>query len=55
MIEAAASGYQPKKYDGKVLLLLASDHPLMDFLPGWQALVPRNLHAHYLDGRHLDY
>ena len=42
MIEAAALAYQPEKYEGKVLLLLASDRPPhVNFLPGWQAVVPR--------------
>jgi thioesterase domain-containing protein/acyl carrier protein len=53
MIEAAALAYQPETYEGKVLLLLASDHPL-NLLPGWQAVVPRNLHTQYVDGYHRD-
>jgi thioesterase domain-containing protein len=53
MIEAAILAYRPKKYEGRALLLLASDHPPhMNILPGWRALVPRNLHAQYVDGYH---
>jgi thioesterase domain-containing protein len=55
LIEAASRGYQPEKYEGKVLLLLASDRPPhRNFLPGWQAVVPRNLHTHYVDGHHRE-
>ena len=54
-IEAAARAYQPEKYEGKVLLLLASERPPhVNFLPGWQALVPRNLRTQYVDGHHRD-
>jgi amino acid adenylation domain-containing protein len=53
MIETAAFTYQPQKYEGKVLLLLASDGPpRVSFFPGWQVVVPRNLHAQYVEGRH---
>ena len=52
-IEAAALMYQPRQYDGKVLLLLASERPPhLDFLPGWRAVVPSSLHIQYLDGHH---
>jgi amino acid adenylation domain-containing protein len=52
-VEAAASMYQPRQYDGKVLLLLASERPPhLDFLPGWRAVVPSSLHTQYLDGHH---
>jgi amino acid adenylation domain-containing protein len=51
MIVAAILEYQPAKYEGKVLLLLASDHPL-DLLPGWRKVVPQNLHTQYVDGYH---
>jgi amino acid adenylation domain-containing protein len=52
-IEAAARAYQPEKYVGEVLLLLASDRPShMNFLPGWQPLVSNNLHTRYVDGHH---
>jgi amino acid adenylation domain-containing protein len=53
MIEAAAFQYRPPKYDGAVLLLLASDRPPhVDFLPGWQAVVPHDLHIQYVNGHH---
>jgi thioesterase domain-containing protein/acyl carrier protein len=52
--EAAIFKYQPGKYEGKVLLLLASDRaPHANFLSGWQAVV-RDLHIRYLDGHHRD-
>jgi hypothetical protein len=55
MIETAASAYQPQKYEGKVLLLLASDRPPhVDFLPGWQAVVARDLHTQYVDAHHSE-
>ena len=55
MIEAAAFAYHPEKYDGKVLLLLASDRPPhANFLPGWQKAIPRNLHAQYIDAHHSE-
>ena len=55
MIEAAAFEYRPGKYAGKVLLLLASDHPPhVNFLPGWQAVISDDLHAQYVDAHHSD-
>jgi thioesterase domain-containing protein len=55
MVETAASRYHPETYDGKVLLLLASDRPPdVDPLPGWQAIVPRNLHSQYVNGHHSE-
>lgn len=55
MCEAAALTYQPGDYDGKMLLLLGSEHPPhWNYLPGWQAVVRRDLHAQYLHGRHSD-
>jgi amino acid adenylation domain-containing protein len=53
MIETAAFSYRPQRYEGKVLLLLACDgSPRASFLRGWQAVVPYNLHTHYVEGRH---
>jgi amino acid adenylation domain-containing protein len=53
LIAIGTSGYQPKRYDGRVLLLLASERPPdIDVLPEWQALVPSGLHTQYLDGYH---
>ena len=55
MIEAAAFEYRPRRYDGKVLLLLASERaPHVNFLPGWQAVIPGNLHTQYVDGHHRE-
>jgi thioesterase domain-containing protein/acyl carrier protein len=53
LIANGTSAYQPKRYDGRVLLLLASERPPdIDVLPAWQALIPRGLHTQYLDGYH---
>jgi hypothetical protein len=55
MVKAAVSAYQPKKYEGKVLLLMASERPAhMNLLPGWQSVIPYNLHTQYLDGHRND-
>jgi amino acid adenylation domain-containing protein len=55
MIEAAVSEYHPDRYNGDVLLVLASERPPhMDFLPGWQAVISHNLHVRYVDGHHRD-
>jgi amino acid adenylation domain-containing protein len=55
MLETAASAYRPKQYDGRVLVVLASERPPhLDFLPAWQMVVPNNLHAQYLEGHHED-
>ncbi len=53
IIGTGVSEYTPTKYDGRVLLLLASERPPdIDVLPGWQALVPSGLQTQYLDGYH---
>jgi amino acid adenylation domain-containing protein len=55
IVEAAASSYRPAKYEGRVLLLLADDHPPhVDFLPGWQAIVPHTLHTEYVHAHHSE-
>jgi amino acid adenylation domain-containing protein len=55
LIETAAAGYHPENYEGKVLLLLASERaPHVNFLPEWQALIPRILYTHYISGHHSD-
>jgi amino acid adenylation domain-containing protein len=55
MIETAAFEYQPKQYQGKVLLLLASERPPhVNFLPGWQAVIPDQLHTQYVQGHHRE-
>jgi thioesterase domain-containing protein len=56
MVRTAVGAYQPKKYEGKVLLLMASDRaPHLDLSPGWQSVVaPHNLHIQYLDGHRSD-
>jgi len=55
MIETAALGYRPQMYDGRVLLLLAADRPPhVNFLNGWQAVVPNTLDSHYIEGHHTE-
>jgi thioesterase domain-containing protein len=55
LIETAAFSYHPQLYDGKVLLLLASEHsPHHDFVPAWQAVVPRDLCVQFVDTHHRD-
>jgi thioesterase domain-containing protein/aryl carrier-like protein len=55
MMQAATLAYHPQAYEGKVLLLLASEHPPhVNFLPGWQAVVPHDLHTRYIEGHHRD-
>jgi amino acid adenylation domain-containing protein len=54
-IETAATLYRPGKYDGRALLLLAHDHPPhLDFLPGWQSIIPNDLHAEYVYAHHSE-
>jgi nonribosomal peptide synthetase DhbF len=54
LIVNAAFDYQPAKYEGKTLLLMAKERdPLFDFLSGWKSVVS-NLHASYVHGRHLE-
>ncbi len=55
MAEAAAFAYRPQKYDGTVLLLLASERPPhVNYLPGWQAVITGDLHTAYVDAHHRD-
>jgi amino acid adenylation domain-containing protein len=55
VMQAATLAYRPSAYDGKVLLLLASERPPhVNFLTGWQAVVSHNLRVQYLDGHHRD-
>ena len=55
IIETAAKSYRPEKYDGRVLLVLASNRPPhRDFRPGWQAVVSEGLHTHYIPAHHRD-
>jgi thioesterase domain-containing protein/aryl carrier-like protein len=54
-IETALSGYRPGTYEGKVLLILATDHPPhVNFLPGWQSVIPRDLSIKYINGHHSE-
>jgi thioesterase domain-containing protein/aryl carrier-like protein len=54
LIEAAAWDYEPQKYDGTVLLVLASERPPhSDILPGWQAVVA-DLRTEMLNVHHRD-
>lgn len=55
LIEAAAFDYQPERYEGRVLLLLATERiPHGEFLPGWQAIVSENLCTTFVDGYHRE-
>jgi amino acid adenylation domain-containing protein len=55
MIETAAFEYRPGKYEGEVLLLLATERPPhVNLIPGWLEVIPRNLHTQYVDGHHRD-
>jgi amino acid adenylation domain-containing protein len=55
MIETAATSYHPEKYEGEVLLLLASDRaPHVNFLPGWQTEVSHGLHTQYIEAHHSE-
>jgi thioesterase domain-containing protein len=55
MLEAAAAAYVPKRYDGRVLVILASERPPhLDSLPAWQKVIPHGLHTQYFDGHHED-
>jgi thioesterase domain-containing protein len=55
VIEAAACGYEPNKYEGKVLLVLSSNRPPhMNLLSGWQPVIGRDLHAQYVTAHHRD-
>jgi thioesterase domain-containing protein len=55
MSEAALFKYQPDKYDGNVLLLLAAERPThVNFQPGWQAVITSELQVQYLDAHHRD-
>lgn len=54
-VKRAALQYHPRQYDGKVLLLVASERPPhVDRQLEWQSVVPRNLHTHYIGGHHRD-
>lgn len=55
LIETAAFAYRPESYHGEVLLLIPSEAtPHMNFLPGWQAVIPHGLHTTYVDGHHRE-
>jgi amino acid adenylation domain-containing protein len=55
-LQTAALAYRPEKYDGKVLLILASERPPhANFLPGWQEVVPCGLHTSYVGWHHRDF
>jgi len=55
MIEISAARYKPGQYDGKVALLLASEHPPhVNFRNGWHSLTGENLQTQYVQGQHLE-
>jgi thioesterase domain-containing protein/aryl carrier-like protein len=52
--EAAMRAYHPIRYDGRMLLLVATEHaPHRNFLESWRAVVP-DLDARYVDAHHRD-
>lgn len=56
ILQAATLAYKPGKYDGKVLLLLASEHPPhVNLRRGWEAVVSSSLHTQYVNARHEDF
>jgi amino acid adenylation domain-containing protein len=53
MIASASYAYRPRRYDGRVLLLLAAERPPhVNFLPDWQTVVSSNLLPHFVDSHH---
>ena len=55
MLEAAAARYQPKRYDGRVLLILASERPPhLDFCLLGGRLFPGAFIPNILTGHHED-
>lgn len=55
MIADAAPAYRGERYEGKVLMLLASDpSPRVNLLLEWQAIIPNNLQTEYVAGHHSD-
>jgi thioesterase domain-containing protein/aryl carrier-like protein len=55
LIETAATSYQPPRYEGNVLLLLAADRaPNVNFLSGWKAVVARDLQVKYVNAHHTE-
>jgi amino acid adenylation domain-containing protein len=56
MLQAAALAYRPPRFEGKVLLILASERPPhVDYLPGWQTVVAGDLQTRYVEGHHRDF
>jgi amino acid adenylation domain-containing protein len=56
LTEIAARTYQPPKYDGDVLLLLASEHPTyLDLAAGWRPLIHGKIELHYVRAYHRDF
>ena len=56
VLQAAALAYKPERYEGKVLLILASERPPhVNYLPGWQKVVPDNLYTRYVGAHHRDF
>jgi amino acid adenylation domain-containing protein len=56
VLQAAALAYRPPKFEGKVLLILASERPPhVDYLPGWRTVVTGDLQTQYVEGHHRDF
>jgi thioesterase domain-containing protein len=55
LIESAAATYHAEKYTGRVLLVMATEHPPdVDFLPGWKEVFSEGLEVRHLNGHHRD-
>jgi thioesterase domain-containing protein len=56
LIEDAAFAYFPRTYRGRTLLILSAKCiPLLDFYPGWRAVIADQLHACHVDGQHREF
>ena len=55
LTQAVAYAYQPPKYDGDVLLLLAAERPpYVNLVPGWQSVVTGELYIHHVNAHSRD-
>jgi amino acid adenylation domain-containing protein len=59
IMETAAYRYTPKRYEGDVALIMASEltpdsPPHEHFLPWWRGIISKTLHEHEIDAIHLD-
>lgn len=54
MVQMAVFKYNPKRYEGKVVLIQASERLHMDLFPAWQEVVRKGLETKYVEGHHDD-